>query len=140
MTQLIKRKHVDHTGALIEGYSYSYDALGRRVRKSCYTPQTYPQGITRYYLYDEENIIAILDENKSLLATIIHDEQTDTPLSITTYDNDPKTQPLLSNEQLRSSMQNSATCYLLPATCYLRFPLFKRIIKIDQTLLFELYS
>ncbi len=91
--QLIKWKRVDKDNQLIEGYSYSYDALNRRVSKTHITPSNTPKQTkqsTHHYLYDDEKIIAILDEHKTLLATIVHDTQTDTPLSITTYNNTPK--------------------------------------------------
>jgi len=88
--QLIKVKRVDKDNALIEGFAYSYDALNRRVSKTTYTKETLPYGETHHYLYDEENIVAILDSNKALLASIVHDSNTDTPLSITTYNNPPK--------------------------------------------------
>jgi len=81
--QLIKVLTKDHTDTIIEELCFTYDALNRRVSKT--TNQT-----TRYYLYDGSNIIAILDEHKTLLASIIHSDEIDTPLSITTYDNEPK--------------------------------------------------
>jgi len=88
--QLEKVKTVDKNQNLIEGFKYSYDALNRRVSKTSYTQKTLPYGTTHYYVYDEENIVAILDHNKQLLATIIHDTKTDTPLSITTMNNSPR--------------------------------------------------
>ena len=57
---------------------FTYDALQRRISKK-------HNGILHNYLYDNYNIIAILDENKELIASIIHDENIDSPLSITTY-------------------------------------------------------
>ena len=57
---------------------YTYDGLNRRISKN-------EDGVLRYYLYNKENIIAILDENRNELATIVHHPtRTDTPLSITT--------------------------------------------------------
>jgi hypothetical protein len=88
--QLVKVKRVDKENTLLEGFSFSYDALNRRVSKTRYTQETLPYGSTHHYLYDEENIIAILDHNKELLASIIHDANTDTPLSITTHQNEAK--------------------------------------------------
>ncbi len=88
--QLTKVKRTDKQNRLIEGFTYSYDALNRRVSKTTYTQETLPNGTTHHYLYDDENIVAILDHNKALLATIVHDTQTDTPLSITTYNNEAK--------------------------------------------------
>jgi len=57
---------------------FTYDALERRISKK-------HNGTLHYYLYDNYNIIAILDERKELIASIIHDENIDSPLSITTY-------------------------------------------------------
>ena len=88
--QLEKVKTVDTNKNLIEGFKYTYDALNRRVSKTTYTQETLPHGTTHHYVYDEENIVAILDSNKALLATIIHDTKTDTPLSITTMNNSPR--------------------------------------------------
>jgi RHS repeat-associated protein len=42
--------------------------------------------VTLRYLYDRANIVAILDEENEVLATILHDEGTDQPLSITVHD------------------------------------------------------
>jgi RHS repeat-associated protein len=58
--------------------TFTYDALNRRVSKCEDT-------IQHYYLYDGMNIIAILDESRELLATIVHEESIDTPLSITNH-------------------------------------------------------
>ncbi len=88
--QLQKVKTVDKDKNLIEGFKFSYDALNRRVIKTSYTQENLPHGTTQHYLYDNENIVAILDENKTLLVTIIHDANTDTPLSITTHQNEAK--------------------------------------------------
>ena len=44
------------------------------------------QKTLHYYLYDKQNIIAILDENKRAIATIVHhDTKIDTPLSISNF-------------------------------------------------------
>ena len=40
-------------------------------------------GVTKRYLYDGPNIIAILDQNNNIIATITHYPTIDTPLSIT---------------------------------------------------------
>jgi len=40
-------------------------------------------GVEQRYLYDGDDIIAILDEQNQVIATITHDENIDTPLSIT---------------------------------------------------------
>jgi RHS repeat-associated protein len=55
---------------------YEYDALNRRVSKEENT-------VKNYYLYDKQNIIAILNKDKQHLATIVHHPTlVDTPLSI----------------------------------------------------------
>ncbi len=59
---------------------YQYDGLKRRISKI--ENANSGQSKTEHYLYDQSNIIAILDENKQTVATIIHDEAIDTPLSI----------------------------------------------------------
>jgi len=86
--QLEKVKIVDKQDKLIEGFSFSYDALNRRVSKTTVNKDL--KSTTHHYLYDDENIVAILDHNKELLASIVHDSKTDTPLSITTYNNEAK--------------------------------------------------
>lgn len=69
---------IDSNGHQIKKIRYTYDGLNRRISKN-------EDGILHYYLYDKENIIAILNEDKQELATIIHHPtKTDTPLSITT--------------------------------------------------------
>lgn len=69
----------------VKGFEYAYDALGRRISKRVYDANNHHQTIKHYYLYDKQNIIAILDENKRAIATIVHhDTKIDTPLSITT--------------------------------------------------------
>ncbi|CAA6822148.1 MAG: Unknown protein [uncultured Sulfurovum sp.] len=69
----------------IKSFYYEYDALGRRVMKEVYNPVDNHSTTKHYYLYDNQNIIAILDKDKHHLATITHhDTKIDTPLSITT--------------------------------------------------------
>ena len=96
--QLEKVKTIDKDKKLIEGFTFSYDALNRRVSKTIYTQETLPHGSTQHYLYDDEDIVAILDQDKNLLASIVHDSKTDTPLSISTYNNPPK--PFTQHEEL----------------------------------------
>ncbi len=81
--QLIQYKKYNPNGGVIQELSFSYDALGRRVSKT-------HNNTTYYYVYDNLNIVAILDKNKQLLATIVHDEDIDKPLSITTYEHTHK--------------------------------------------------
>lgn len=82
----------------LEEFHYVYDALNRRVKKTYIKNQ---EEITHYYLYDNHNIIAILDKNKEKLATIVHDQSIDTPLSITTHQN-----PLRDLTEVESSYYN----------------------------------
>jgi len=82
--QLLSVKKQNKNQESIEEFHYRYDALNRRVKKTTLkgTTQT-----THHYLYNGHNIVAILDNNKKTLATIVHDKTIDTPLSITTYQN-----------------------------------------------------
>jgi len=61
---------------MLKKIKFSYDALGRRVSKK-------DDNTTQKYIYDGDDIIAILDEQNNIIATITHDENIDTPLSIT---------------------------------------------------------
>uniref|UniRef100_UPI003D13F37E RHS repeat-associated core domain-containing protein n=1 Tax=Sulfurimonas sp. TaxID=2022749 RepID=UPI003D13F37E len=81
--QLIKRVKYSANQEIIETLNFTYDPLGRRVSKTL-NNETY------HYIYDAQNIVAILDTNKNLLATILHDESIDQPLSITTYNQEHK--------------------------------------------------
>ena len=77
---------------LLEQYDYSYDALNRRVEKSYLSTQethfdklsdlASKQSYSHHYLYENNNIIAILNQNQDLLATLVHADTIDTPLSI----------------------------------------------------------
>jgi RHS repeat-associated protein len=91
--QLIQVNHTDAEGNT-EQLQFEYDALNRRVKKS-HTQND--QTTTRRYLYQGHNLVAILDENDQLLATLIHDQAIDTPLAITTYGHEPK--PLTEAQQ-----------------------------------------
>jgi len=82
LTQVIKTDI--NQESLEEYYYYTYDALNRRVKKRSIKNQ---KESIYYYLYDNYDIIAILDKNKAKLATIVHDQNIDTPLSITTHQN-----------------------------------------------------
>ncbi len=91
--QLVEVNHTDAEGNT-EQLQFEYDALNRRVKKS-HTQND--QTTTRRYLYQGHNLVAILDGNDQLLATIIHDQAIDTPLAITTYGHKPK--PLTEAQQ-----------------------------------------
>jgi RHS repeat-associated protein len=76
---------ITQKGRRVKSFNYEYDALGRRVSKQSYIAKNSHETIRHYYLYDKQNIIAILDHNKTTVATITHhDTKIDTPLSITT--------------------------------------------------------
>jgi len=75
--QLTKVYSVNQNDEVTHYLKYEYDAFNRRISKEENT-------VKHYYLYDKQNIIAILNQNKQLLATIVHHpHRTDTPLSIT---------------------------------------------------------
>ena len=74
--QLIGYTKQDENNQTVKTLEFAYDALGRRVSKT-------EDGVTQKYLYDGDNIIAILDEQNQVIATLTHDESIDTPLSIT---------------------------------------------------------
>jgi len=74
--QLVSYEQLDENNETIKTLEFTYDAFGRRVRKT-------EDGITQKYLYDGDDIIAILDNQNQVIATITHDESIDTPLSIT---------------------------------------------------------
>jgi RHS repeat-associated protein len=61
----------------VQAFSFKYDALGRRYEKT-------EDGITKRYLYDGSDIVAILDDTNSVVSTLVHSSSIDTPLSITT--------------------------------------------------------
>ena len=77
LNQLTAVYRVNQDDEIVHYLRYEYDAFNRRVSKEENT-------VIHYYLYDKENIIAILNENRQTLATIVHHPTlTDTPLSIT---------------------------------------------------------
>ena len=72
---------------------FTYDPLGRRLSKhfkSFVVSLSNHETINEYhhrYLYAGDNIVAIYDnDTNELLATLLHDEGVDTPLSISLYD------------------------------------------------------
>ncbi|RKY40027.1 MAG: hypothetical protein DRP85_09390, partial [Candidatus Makaraimicrobium thalassicum] len=75
--QLIKVEKQDDTNTTIKILEFTYDALNRRASKTI-------NNVTQNYLYDGEDIIAILDDNNNPISIITHDESIDTPLSIQT--------------------------------------------------------
>ena len=85
LTQVLRR---DKDNTLFEGYRFSYDGLNRRTQKTYRNTHsgTYH---THYYLYDRHNLVAILDKDKKLLASIVHGSGIDTPLAITTHNHQP---------------------------------------------------
>jgi RHS repeat-associated protein len=56
--------------------NYSYDLFGKRLSKTV-------DGVTTYYLYDNEDIIAEYDSLGSLIASYIHGQGIDEPISMT---------------------------------------------------------
>jgi len=73
---------------LLESWEYGYDALNRRIFKSytnhyTKTDPAYKESFSHHYLYHHQAIIAILDEEQNILATLTHADTIDTPLSIT---------------------------------------------------------
>ena len=89
--QLVKVIKQDKEQNPIEVLEYTYDALNRRVSRSISKKENNQlKKFTHHYLYDEHNIVAILDHDKELLATIVHDKEIDTPLSITTHQNEAR--------------------------------------------------
>jgi RHS repeat-associated protein len=77
--QLVKVECKDYAHRTINVLSFTYDALNRRISKTI--NQT-----SYHYLYENANIVAILDDEKTMIASIIHSDEIDTPLSITTYE------------------------------------------------------
>ena len=67
---------------------YSYDGLGRRIRKEVVDTKTLRplDSKTLHYLYDNDNIIAILDGNNNLVSTFVHGPNIDEPLIMTKAD------------------------------------------------------
>jgi YD repeat-containing protein len=74
--QLTQYVQQDENNQTVKTLNFTYDAFGRRASKT-------EDNITQKYLYDGDDIIAILDGNNQVITTITHDESIDTPLSIT---------------------------------------------------------
>ncbi len=105
LDRLVEVLTSDSEGNPLKHFVFAYDALGRRISKT-------EDGLTMRYLYDRANIVAILDEENEVLATIIHDEGTDQPLSITVHDKpeDPEAFNALSeDEQFIAELQLQRT-------------------------------
>jgi RHS repeat-associated protein len=56
--------------------NYSYDPFGKRLSKTV-------DGVTTYYLYDNEDIIAEFDSSGNLIASYVHGQGIDEPISMT---------------------------------------------------------
>ncbi|XOB63285.1 PAAR-like domain-containing protein [Campylobacterota bacterium DY0563] len=108
LNQLVNVKRYSLNGKLIDELEFTYDALNRRIKKR-HNNEIF------HYLYDGLNIVAILDEKKKLLATILHDENIDKPLSITTYDTShyccEKYQAMTLDEQYEINKKYTKTYY-----------------------------
>jgi RHS repeat-associated protein len=57
---------------------YTYDPFGKRLSKTV-------DGITKYYLYDNEDIVAEYDSSGVIIATYIHGQGIDEPISRTDH-------------------------------------------------------
>jgi len=79
--QLVSYEQLDENNQTTKTLSYTYDAFNRRVSKTDTSAGS--ATVTQKYLYDGDDIIAILDNQNQVIATITHDESIDTPLSIT---------------------------------------------------------
>jgi len=87
--QLIEHYRADETDHYVYRLLYTYDGFNRRITKTYSDSKDKTKSYAHHYLYDDQNIIAILDanNNKQLLATIVHHpSQVDTPLSITNHE------------------------------------------------------
>jgi len=73
--QLSKVEYFDNENNSLKKIEFFYGPLGRRLSKTV-------DGETTKYLYSGKNLIAILDNSSRLLFRVIHDEFTDSPLSI----------------------------------------------------------
>ncbi|WP_086930361.1 RHS repeat-associated core domain-containing protein [Agarilytica rhodophyticola] len=88
--QLQEVSTYDENNECIKCLQFQYDALNRRVSKSLtlFENNQQVQQSIHHYLYDQHNIIAVLDEDKKLLASIVHGDEIDVPLSITTHNHE----------------------------------------------------
>jgi RHS repeat-associated protein len=85
--QLVEHYKASEEDEYIYRLNYSYDGFGRRITKKYEDKVDNNKSFYHHYLYDSENIIAILDQEKQMLASIVHHPtQTDTPLSITNHE------------------------------------------------------
>ena len=85
---------------------FTYDPLGRRLTKHYKEVSVVPYSDTESsstkeceyhhrYLYAGDNIVAIYDnDTDELIATLLHDEDVDTPLSISLYDKETLKVPM----------------------------------------------
>ena len=92
---------------------FTYDPLGRRLTKhfkSFVVSLSNHETINEYhhrYLYAGDNIVAIYDnDTDELIATLLHDEGLDTPLSISLYDKET-----LSTDELDSMSEEERYLY-----------------------------
>jgi len=74
--QLAHYEQLDENNQTIKTLDFTYDGLGRRVSKT-------EDGVIQKYLYDGDDIIAILDESNNIVATLVYADKVDMPLSIT---------------------------------------------------------
>jgi RHS repeat-associated protein len=79
--QLTSFTKQDENNNTTKTLTYTYDAFNRRVSKTDTSAGS--ATVTQKYLYDGDDIVAILDSSNAVIATITHDESIDTPLSIT---------------------------------------------------------
>jgi len=81
LNQLTSIRVIDNKSQdLVKSFVFTYDDLNRRISKTINANTTY------HYIYDNLNIVAILDNNKELLASISHnDNLIDSPICITNH-------------------------------------------------------
>ena len=78
--QLTKVETLDSANQIVKTLAFAYDALGRRYSKT-------QNGQIKRYVYDGDNIIAILDGTGATSATLLQGDKIDTPLAITSGGN-----------------------------------------------------
>ena len=89
--QLTEHYKADESDQYVYRLLYTYDGFNRRITKTYIDSQDKTKSYNHHYLYDNQHIVAILDNNnnKELLASIVqHPTQVDTPLSITNHTSD----------------------------------------------------
>ena len=79
--QLVSYEQLDENNQTTKTLTYTYDAFNRRVSKTDTSAGS--ATVVQKYLYDGDDIVAILDSSNAVIATITHDESIDTALSIT---------------------------------------------------------